>query len=307
MEDEPGPNGRPSYKAFEFQGSRVFLTYSQTTITYDDIRAALGENLGWDSIREFWISKEHHANLGIHWHVLLWFKHRVHNRNAQHLFDVYECHPNIVKLNNHTDTWTRLKSYVSKDGVLWCDRKFDWSKPTNFTRNFSDFKAWERQLVANRDNHILLRKFWTFPGGERLDDYINNLRRPERVQSLWIFGKALTGKSHYAQEQLVKAQASVFCRSGGHYPYDDYAGQSIIYSDDQGDSITKDEICNVLTAHLLDIPVHGTAGTRYKTVYWPKNRQLCMVIITNSMPPFCGKDWFDTRFQVWHVQDRLWK
>lgn len=298
---EPCDDGRPYYKPFEFQGSQVFLTYSQTTITYADIKAALTENIGWDNIKEFWISREKHQDDGFHWHVLLWFKHRLHNRRAEHLFDVFEAHPNVQKCTPGEASWARLKSYVCKDGHFWTSKSFDWSKPTNFQRNHGDFNAWTRQLDANRSLRLPLSDFWKFPSGTSFGEAADGL--PPRCRSLWIWGKALLGKSVYAQQQCVQAQVGVHCRASGNYPYDDYAGQQVIYCDDF--TPTKEEICSVLTPHLLQTPVWGTAGTRYRTVYWPRELDLSMIVITNAMPPYHGRDWFDTRFLTWHVTERL--
>jgi len=303
LEGAPGPNGRPPRGKFEFDGVRVFLTYSQTTITYDDIRAALEENIGWHRIKEWWISREQHEDGGLHWHVLLAFKQRLHIRDARWLFDVFEAHPNIAKVTDGPKSWNALKAYVAKDGVLWSGQRFDWSKPNNFRRNLQDYKSWGRQLEANRASNKPLRSFFEMPG-LTMDAACREARLPPRVQSLWIWGKALVGKSTYAQTQLVRAQAAVYCRSSGRYPYDDYCGQQVIYCDDMVP--TKEEICNVLTAHLLEVPVWGNNGTRYSTIYWPKNLDLSMLVISNQRPPYCGRDWFDTRFLVWHVTNKLY-
>lgn len=300
---EPDANGRPVRSKFRFRGTNAFLTYSRAKgITFSDIRSALEDNGIWQHVKQYTMAQEPHADGEHHYHVLLTFTHRL-SVTGSHMFDVYECHPNIQSAKSTKAVRAYLyKGYNGQPPIIDTNvATFDWSRPNNFIRRFQDDRAYGHALSTAKLPHADIMKLPWYKDNKTFKDILQEAKTPPRVRSLYFVGPANTGKTTWIKTWL--ADKRVFMRAHGDHNYEGYNGEHLIFCDDVQHELTYEEICSVLNPHLNDHEVVWTKTKhRYNNVYYPKNVPLSMIVLHTKVPSYANEDWFKTRFYLHELQ-----
>lgn len=106
--------------AFRFQGSKIFLTYTQVPGHLHELehfQTAIAA-LDWWKPTNYVIGRERHEDEGIHYHVLYAQENKFSTRNNRYWDLAYEggvVHPNVQTVATNKDV-ARIRTYCKKEG-----------------------------------------------------------------------------------------------------------------------------------------------------------------------------------------------
>lgn len=172
------------------QAKTFFLTYPQTTFTFDDhyhVFIDFLKNLG--PISYSCVGIEKHADGTDHFHCLVDFEQKL--KILPRSFDFQERHPNIQCVGKTKADYTRVRNYVKKDGNYreegkpkFSPKESVWSKVTRVGTEEEALalisKEDPRQFILNRRNiDYALSKLFSRPSetpyqGRRLEEFKSN-------------------------------------------------------------------------------------------------------------------------------------
>jgi len=265
-------------KAFRLSCKKLFLTYPQCNVEKNDLLSFLKLKA---HIVAYYIGSEKHEDGNLHLHAAIHYAVKIDTKDVR-CFDYKGFHPNVQSARS----WSSVVAYCTKGGDYIHSVQLDVSDPTNYRKRKQDFEEWERDLQARQ----IVEVKWpvNLPNGDAYDPTTMGKKR-----HLWIVGAPDLGKTTWIQNTF--AGQKVYLRANTKYPYDAYKGESVIVFDDLMPTFT--EIASVSITYKIPTTVYG--DTRYRSVYWPLNTDIVMIVVSNKGPVYgSADDAFNARFNV---------
>nr|WAE42543.1 MAG: replication associated protein [Cressdnaviricota sp.] len=265
-------------KAFRLSAKKFFVTYPQSgALTKEQVLNKI-RSIGF--VIKYIICTEHHQEEGVHIHAAFEYQDKVNWKSPDKL-DINGHHPNIQTMKS----WKSSEIYLKKEqtGDFITGASFDDATHEKFVARKADYDAWtahnEQKALGEIIYPVILPNGWPWtPTGKK--------------RHLWIIGKPDWGKSLWAMTYF--SGKKVFMRRDTGYPYEGYAGETVVILDDVYPK--QEEWLNVSNWHWNNMHVYGPV--RYKPIYWANNVNVSMIVLTNNMPSYVNMEAFDARFNI---------